>query len=163
MSTPRPDRPDGPGRRPRARTLGYVAGWLLAAAVAVSVGLIAVSSVGASLRDRGPMVNEAIAEALRIDAGDGRLVPPENAARVRREIADEFGAFVVECQGVVATGVSAEPVDGWRTVSFEAGPDDDVDAVFAKGDRSIEVEVFCNRGEPTVSDLERNELPELED
>jgi len=155
--------PPDPRPRRRLRALGYVAGWVLAATVAVSVGVIAVSSVGASLRDRGPTVNEAIAQANRTDAGDGRLVPPAGAEKVRSEITDEFGAFVVECQGVVATGVSADPVDGWRTVSFESGPDDDVDAVFAQGDRSIEVEVFCNRGEPTVSDLERNELPDLED
>lgn len=59
--------------------------------------------------------------------------------------------------------VSADPVDGWRAVSFESVPDDDVDAVFTTGARSIEVEVFCNRGEPTVCDLERNELPDLDD
>lgn len=158
MTTPAPSRP-----RPRLRVLGYVAAWLLAATAAVSVGVIAVSSVGASLRDRGPTVNEAIAQANQADAGDGYLVPPVDAERVRSEVTDEFGAFVVECQGVVATGVSADPVDGWRVVSFESGPDDDVDAVFSKGGRSIEVEVFCNRGEPTVSDLERNELPDLDD
>ena len=50
--------------------------------------------------------------------------------------------------------------DGWRIVSYERGPDDDVDAVFSSRGRSVEVEVFCNQGEPTVSDLERNTLPD---
>ena len=45
-------------------------------------------------------------------------------------------------------------------MSFETGPDDDIDGVFAKGDRSIEIEVFCNRGEPTVSEVEQNALPD---
>ena len=35
-----------------------------------------------------------------------------------------------------------------------------MDAVFAQARRSIDLEVFCNRGEPTVAELERNELPE---
>ena len=43
-------------------------------------------------------------------------------------------------------------------VSFEPGPDDDVDAVFAQARRSVEIEVFCNRGVPTVAEIERNEL-----
>ncbi len=42
----------------------------------------------------------------------------------------------------------------------EDGPDDDVEAVFAQARRSVEIEVFCNRGEPTVAEIERNELPE---
>ena len=56
-----------------------------------------------------------------------------------------------------------EPAPGWRIVSYETGPDDDVDAVFAKAAESIEIEVFCNRGIPTVADLERKTLPEGDD
>ena len=45
-------------------------------------------------------------------------------------------------------------------MSFERGPDDDVDAVFANAGRSIDLEVFCNRGRPTVAEIEFNELPD---
>ena len=45
-------------------------------------------------------------------------------------------------------------------VSFEGGPDDDVDAVFSNGRRSFDLEVFCNRGEPTVAEIEENTLPD---
>ena len=45
-------------------------------------------------------------------------------------------------------------------VSFESGPDDDVDAVFGNGRRSFDLEVFCNRGEPTVAEIEENTLPD---
>jgi len=45
-------------------------------------------------------------------------------------------------------------------VSYEPGPDDDVDAVFANRGRSIELEVCCTRGEPTISEIERNTLPD---
>ena len=81
---------------------------------------------------------------------------------VRRSIDEEFGSFVVECRGIYAYGVGVVPDEaaGWRVVSFERGPDDDVDAVFTQARRSIDIEVFCNRGQPTVAELERNELPE---
>lgn len=45
-------------------------------------------------------------------------------------------------------------------ISFEAGPDDDVDVILASGRRSIEVEVFCNGGVPVVSDREVKFLPD---
>lgn len=149
-----------PPRRAR-RTLGYVAGWCLAAVLAVVVGLVAVSSVGASIRGRGPLGdNEAIRQAeLNREAAP----TPDPADEPRREeVVDEFGGFVVECRGVTAYGIEARPdtAAGWRIVSFERGPDDDVDAVFANQGRSIDVEVFCNRGTPTVAEIERHELPE---
>ena len=54
------------------------------------------------------------------------------------------------CRGAFALGLDVRPDEaaGWRTVSYETGPDDDVDAVFAQRDRSIEIEVFCNLGTP---------------
>ena len=45
-------------------------------------------------------------------------------------------------------------------MSFEPGPDDDVDAVFANAGRSVELEVFCNRGTPTLAEIERHDLPD---
>ena len=75
-------------------------------------------------------------------------------------IEDDFGTFVVECRGVVAYGIETRTRDGWRTVSYEPGPDDDVDAVFAKQGRSIEIEVYCNQGRPTLGDRESKTLPD---
>jgi hypothetical protein len=135
-------------------------GWVLAAAASVTVGVVVMNQLGASNRDRGPIGdNELIRQA---ELTEGSATPDPDAEVVRRSIDEEFGSFVVECRGVHAYGVEAVPdqAAGWRTVSFERGPDDDVDAVFAQQRRSIDIEVFCNRGEPTVADLERNELPE---
>lgn len=139
----------------RRRWIGYVVAWLAAAAVAVTVGVLAVSSVGASVRDRGPLGNEV----QRVEAAEGSATPQPGAERVRRTVEDEFGTFEVECRGAVAYGLSTDTAPGWRTVSFEPGPDDDVDAVFARHGDSIEVEVYCNQGRPTLSDLERKTLP----
>ena len=134
-------------------------GWLLAAALAVTVGVVAVTTVGASMRGRGPLGNEVIRTA---ELSEGTARPDPDATRVREVITEEFGEFVVECRGVVAYGIAVRPDTeaGWRVVSYERGPDDDVDAVFARQRESIEIEVFCNRGRPTVAELERNTLPD---
>ena len=144
-------------RRTR-RALGYAAGWLVAAALAVVVGVLAVTSLGASIRDRGPVVTEAVRNAQL--EPEGSLTPDASAEPSRTTISDDFGSFVVECRGVVAYGIEVEPAPGWRTVSYDGGPDDDVDAVFANAGRSIDLEVFCNRGQPTVAEIEFNELPD---
>jgi hypothetical protein len=142
------------------RALAWALGWLLAATASVAVGVVVVDQLGASNRDRGPIGdNELIRQA---ELTEGSATPDPDAEVVRRSIDEEFGSFVVECRGVYAYGVEALPDEaaGWRVVSFERGPDDDVDAVFAQERRSIDLEVFCNRGEPTLAEIERNELPE---
>ncbi len=144
------------------RLLGWGLAWVVAAVVAVVVGVVAVTSVGASIRGRGPLGdNDAIRTAqLNSEAGS----PGTDAEPVRATIEDEFGSFVVECRGEFALGIEANPdtAAGWRTVSFEDRPDDDIDAVFANQGRSIDVEVFCNRGRPTVAEIEYNQLPEAD-
>jgi hypothetical protein len=140
----------------RRRWIGYAVAWVVAAVAAVTVGVLAVSSVGASVRDRGPLGNEL----QRAESLEGTASPQPGAARVQRTVEDAFGSFEVECRGAVAYGLSVDTAPGWRTVGYEPGPDDDVDAVFANRGRSIEIEVYCNRGRPTVSDLERKTLPD---
>lgn len=141
------------------RAFGWIVGWVAAAAVAVTIGVLAVTSVGASVRDRGPLGNEF----QRVEGIEGSATPEPGASRERRTIAEEFGSFTVECRGAVAYGIGVETLPGWRTVSYEPGPDDDVDAVFANRKASIEIEVYCNRGQPTISDLERKTLPDDDD
>ncbi|QBR93078.1 hypothetical protein [Nocardioides euryhalodurans] len=140
-----------------SRRLGYVVAWIVAATLAVAVGIAAVSTVGASIRGRGPLGNEVVR-----DVGRGERVPapdPE-ASLVEDSVDGQHGSFVVGCRGVVAYGLAAEPAPGWSVVSYEQGPDDDVDAVFSSRGRSIDIEVFCNQGEPTVAEIERNTLPD---
>jgi hypothetical protein len=140
------------------RSTGYALAWLLATGVAVAVGISAVSTVGAQVRGRGPLGNEAVRTAQL----EGASTPDPTDATVRRTIEGEWGGFVVRCQGPIAFGDEARPAraDGWRVVSYEGGPDDDVDAVFSNGRRSFDLEVFCNRGVPTVAEIEENTLPD---
>jgi hypothetical protein len=140
------------------RRIGYTLAWLLATTVAVAVGISAVSTVGAQVRGRGPLGNEVI----RNSQLEGTSTPDPADASISRTIEGEWGGFVVRCQGPIAFGDEVRPAraEGWRVVSFESGPDDDVDAVFSNGRRSFDLEVFCNRGEPTVAEIEENTLPD---
>jgi hypothetical protein len=140
------------------RRTGLAIGWAVVTVLAVAVGLVAVSTVGAQVRDRGPLGHEVI----RSSQLEGTASPRPEDPSVRRDVSGEWGVFVVSCRGVVAYGEDARPdtAGGWEVVSFEPGPDDDVDAVFRNGQRSIDLEVFCNRGEPTVAEQEVHTLPE---
>ena len=139
----------------RRRTI-YLGLWAATTAVAVLVGVLAVSTVGATIRDRGPVGAEVVSDT---DA-TRTSVPSPQGPRVREAITGEWGAFDVECRDTWAYGVGVRPDEaaGWRIVSWEKGPDDDVDAVFSDGRHSVDLEVFCNRGRPTLGELERNTL-----
>lgn len=130
--------------------------WVVVTAVAVLAGVFAISTVGATIRDRGPVGDEVVRD-VSVQATE---LPAPDGPAVRDEVSGEWGAFVVECRDTWAYGVAARPdrAAGWRVVSWEKGPDDDVDAVFSDGRSSVDLEVFCNRGRPTLAELERNTL-----
>ena len=140
------------------RKTGYALGWVVATVLAVVVGLTAVSTVGAQVRGRGPLGNEVIRTAQL----EGSAAPDPADGSATRTIQGEWGEFVVRCQGPVAFGEEVRPAreTGWRVVSYENGPDDDVDAVFSNRGRSFDMEIFCNRGVPTVAEIEENTLPD---
>lgn len=143
------------------KRVGYAGAWLLAVVVATAVGLAAVSTVGASVRGRGPLGGDVGGTVSSLETGPVSVDP--KASTVERAIKGDWGTFLVQCRGVYAVGLRATPAAGWRVVSFEEGPDDDVDAVFSSGGRSVDLEIYCNRGRPTVGDEEHNTLPEDED
>lgn len=137
------------------RVAGFGVAWLLSVLAAVAIALFAVNNVGDSLQGRGPLGDA-------VDRTGQHWTPEEQMAgqrQVRDRIEGDFGSFTVACRGAYAFGLSADPAPGWRVVSYEPGPDDDVDAVFSNGASSVDLEVFCNRGRPEVAEMERNELP----
>ena len=142
------------------RSTGYVVAWVVAAVVAVAVGLAAVGTVGASIRGRGPLGTEVVPEGPEPTAGAAEGAAAQARPGPSRTFAGEWGRFVVRCRGSFAVGERAVAARGWRTVSYERGPDDDVDAVFSNGGSSVDLEVFCNRGRPTLAELEQNTLPD---
>jgi hypothetical protein len=130
--------------------------WVSTTIVAVVIGVLAVTLVGASLRDRGPVGAEVGTEVVATPTA----APSPTGPRVRERIEGDWGAFVVECRETYAYGVAVEPdrAAGWRVDTWQKGPDDDVDAVFGDAQTSVTIEVFCNRGRPTLADVERDTL-----
>lgn len=134
--------------------------WVVAATIAVLVGVAAVTGLGNQIRDRGPMGDNEL-----VRGAEQNNTAPEPRDRdqplIERTVVEDFGEFVVACQGKYAIGIEARPDEagGWRTVSYETGPDDDIDAVFSNGRRSQEIETYCNLGRPIV-EVENNTIPE---
>ena len=137
---------------------GVVVAWVVAAVLAVIVGVAAVNGLGDQIRDRGPMGDNELVRNALIQTGRPTLDPAEPL--VESTFSDDFGEFVAACRVKWALGLEALPdrAAGWRTISFEEGPDDDVDAVFSNGRRSQELEIYCNLGRP-VLEIEDNTLP----
>jgi hypothetical protein len=142
------------------RFLLYSALWLVTVAVATGIAVAAISAVGEAARGRGPL-GQAI-EPLPANGPEPDVVdvPAPDGTEVRQTIRGPYGAFVVSCRGPYAVGEEVRPAraGGWRTLSFEPGPDDDVDAIFANRRGTVEIEVFCDQGRPTVGDIERSML-----
>lgn len=139
------------------RALLYLGIWLGAVAVATGIALAAIGAVGDAARGRGPIGAEVT--PLQDSDPDPEEIPSDLPGRTR-DIKGEYGTFRVSCEGPYAAGirVEANKAAGWSVLSYEKGPDDDVDAVFSDGRHSVDLEVFCNRGRPTLGELERNTL-----
>lgn len=139
------------------RALLYLGIWLGAVAVATGIALAAIGAVGDAARGRGPIGAEVT--PLQDSDPDPEEIPSDLPGRTR-DIKGEYGTFRVSCEGPYAAGVRVEAnkAAGWSVLSYEKGPDDDVDAVFSDGTNSVDLEVYCNRGRPTLAELERNTL-----
>jgi hypothetical protein len=141
--------------------VGFAVAWVVAAVLAMAVGVAAVTGLGDQIRDRGPLGNQDLLRTADLEQ-EGRASPDPDDPRIEKTFASDFGEFVVACQGKYAIGVEARPntTAGWRTVSYEPGPDDDIDAVFANRRRSQELEIYCNLGRPVLSEIENNTIPD---
>lgn len=142
--------------RPRIASsrLALTATWLVAVVLATGLGLLAVNSVGDAASGRGPLGPDplVIGSPSRPTAP---ATPRPGGSEVTREFRYEFGTFSVACNGPFVRVISTDPATGWKTVRFEPGPDDDVDIVFSNAEFIVETEVFCNRGMPDLSELDR--------
>ena len=82
--------------------------------------------------------------------------------RFTKTFSGTWESFEVSCAGVYAVGerATANRAAGWNVFTYERGPDNDMVEIFTDGRRSIELEIFCNGGEPTVAEMERSRLTE---
>lgn len=135
------------------------AAWLAAVAVATGLGLVAVNTVGDAARGRGPLGPAVVrVDSPLVPEAPVSASPRPGTTVVERALEDEFGTFVVSCQGPFPLGLDAVAAPGWSVVRFEPGPDDDVEAIFASDTEFVEIEVYCNQGVPTVGELDRSQV-----
>jgi hypothetical protein len=144
------------------RRAGFALGWLVAVSLAVGVGLVVVTTLGDSLRGRGAIGDGVASTDLIGGQPPSSTDLAEQGPAVRHAFSGAFGKLVVKCRGPYASVVGATAAGGWTVLSYEAQRDDDVDAVFGRHGETVEVEVFCNEGRPTLAELERNTIPDTE-
>ncbi len=114
--------------------------WLLATAVATSVGFLAIATVGDVLRGAGPLGESFASPTAEPPVG------PDTP--VERTLRTEHVELVARCEGRVAMLLDVRPVAPWELVASELGPDEDVEAVLGSDRGRVRVEVYCNDGEP---------------
>lgn len=142
------------------RRAGLAVGWLVATCLAVTVGLLVVTTLGGSLRGRGPLGDDTAGRPLPAAHPPSSADLATTAPSGRHAFRGAYGSLLVGCQGPYAVVLEHHAAPGWRILSVERGPDDDVDAVFGTSRHTVELEVFCDSGRPTLAELERNELPD---
>ncbi len=134
--------------------LALAATWLVAVVLATGIGLLAVNSVGDAASGRGPLGPDTVVVAAPARP-TAPATPKPGRSEVTREFTYEFGTFTVACNGPFARTISTVPAPRWKVMRFDPGPDDDVEIVFVNPEFIVELEVFCNRGMPDLSELDR--------
>lgn len=166
--------------KPTARRLA-VSGlaWSAGAAAAVTVSLVALSSINPDSASGPPqqLVPDSLTHAVAASSaaappdGDGVASPSSGASApappagsparpgpsagaVQRTLSSAGGTVVARCTGSSAYLVSWSPAQGYRVVHVERGPAVGVEVVFrdAAGRTRVEAEVRCLAGTPTLHD-----------
>jgi hypothetical protein len=130
-----------------------VMAWVLGATVAVSVGLVALSFIGAGLSDpavqplspRGP--GEPPAASSTPDSGvSGLATSSPAAASADQTLASRGGTVIAACRPTGAYLVGWSPAPGYRATDVARGPGEVAKLKFVGDGREIEVSVRCVDG-----------------
>jgi hypothetical protein len=140
----------------RPISAGYVlgvAGWLVAAAVAIAVGVVAVRAIGSGIAGdtTRPLSDQQVRRAL----ATATPVPTSSAAGTGggpvTALSTAGGDLTVRCAGDQATLLSWTPAQGYRADDVERGPsDDDAGLKFESDRREIKVKLTCAHGVATA-------------
>lgn len=117
--------------------------WLIATAVATTVGFTATHTVGDVIGGTGPVG----AEYRPVSEPPSEHLTGSGSARTET-FHFEVGRLTVRCEGHLTSLVAKRPAPGWRVTDSESGPDEDVDVSFTGGGTTTRIEVYCNEGTP---------------
>jgi hypothetical protein len=139
-------------------TTGFVL-WLVAAAAATAVGLLAVSAIGTDIFGAGqdPLSQSEVDDLL---ASRPSSAPPSTTATTvsstpppppeEKTTETEGGTVIARCEGTLVKVLSSIPAQGYRVDSDDDDLDDHPSVKFQSGEREIEVRLRCVNGTPSA-------------
>lgn len=134
-------------------TTGFVV-WLVAAAAATAVGLVAVSAIGTDIFGAGqdPLSQSEVDELLsRTPTPSSTSTSPSSPAPPADETTVTDGGTVISrCEGALVRVVSASPAQGFQVDPDDDEVDDHPSVKFVSGEREIEVRLRCVDGVPSA-------------
>lgn len=138
-------------------TTGFVL-WLVAAAAATAVGLVAVSAIGTDIFGAGqdPLSQSEVDDLLanRPTSTTSRTPPSTTSSPPppppEKTIQSEGGTVMARCEGTLVRIVSASPAQGFQVDPDDDELDDHPSVKFQSGEQEIEVRVRCVNGTPSA-------------
>lgn len=135
-----------------------VAGWFAAAAVATTVGVVAVSAIGTDIvgETARPLTHDEVTRALATAEPAETASPTTPAASASRlpggskVLGTPGGTVVARCANGLVTLVSWSPGQGYRSDDVHAGSDHEASLKFESDRREVRVRVDCRGGVPTA-------------
>lgn len=140
----------------RARSLLVIAGWLIAAAAATTVGLVAVGAIGSSIAGTtiSPLsqqqVGRALARSSQATSSQPTATSPAAPGGATRAIGTPGGTIIARCLAGQATLVSWSPAPGYESRDIHGGPALAAVVTFDTEDAEIRVRIDCSAGVPTA-------------
>lgn len=134
-------------------TTGFVL-WLVAAAAATAVGLVAVSAIGTDIFGAGqdPLSQSEVDDLLTSPTLTPSTTPSTSAPAPPRDetTVTEGGTVISRCEGTLVRVVSASPAQGFQVDPDDDEVDDHPSVKFVAGDREVEVRLRCAGGVPVA-------------
>lgn len=136
----------------RTRSALAVAGWIAAAAVATTVGVVAVSAIGTDIvgETARPLSHDEVTRALA--TARPAATPTASAgsgAGVTKVLGTPGGTIVARCADGVVTLVSWSPAQGFEADDVHADGRREATLKFESDNREVRVRVDCRVGVPT--------------
>lgn len=144
-------------RRFPTRSVLAVASWFAAAAVATTVGVVAVSAIGTDIvgETARPLTHDQVTHALATaePMETPSVTPSASATHLpggSKVLGTPGGTVVARCENGLVTLVSWSPKEGYRSDDVQAGTAREASLKFESDHREVRVRVDCRGGVPTA-------------
>ncbi|PSL00793.1 hypothetical protein CLV63_101269 [Murinocardiopsis flavida] len=154
-----------------------IAGWCVAAVVAVAVGVTAVTLLGTGITSDSvePVSQESAQRELDSDRAaqrtppvspgasapssspsqepappDGAQTNPDARKGPTKVLQSDGGSVAAYCAGDRAVLAWWTPAQGYSVDDVEPGPDDDVSVEFEHGENDVDMRITCAKGAPEL-------------